>query len=129
MIYENRNAFPRTFFLNNLKFAKDKDQAIKMLFDPSINLAQTGIVENGDEKVNSNWSVGIAKITKYSENKIFINTENNGDGFLILTDTYYPTWRVSIDGRQAKIYITDYNFRGIIVPSGNHIVEFYNSIF
>jgi len=36
---------------------------------------------------------------------------------------------VSIDGKSAKLYIVDYNFRGAVVPSGEHSVEFYNTLF
>jgi len=90
---------------------------------------QTGIVENQNEELAASWSVGSTNITRYSANKIIIDTINEGTGFLILTDTFYPTWRVSIDGKSAKLYIVDYNFRGAVVPSGEHSVEFYNTLF
>lgn len=129
IIYENKNVMPRAFFVKDIKLVKEKEEAIKMLFDPSINLLQTGIVENDNEGLYLNWSVGSANIIKYSANKIIINTENKDAGFLILTDTFYPTWKATIDNRSAKIYPTDYNFRGVVVPSGKHRVEFYNSLF
>jgi len=71
----------------------------------------------------------LANIAQYSANKIIINTENKGAGFLILTDTFYPTWKATVDNKPVKIYITDYNFRGIAVSSGKHKIEFYNSLF
>ena len=58
-----------------------------------------------------------------------MKTNNVGEGFLVLTDSYYPTWQASIDGKETKIYLTDYNFRGIIVPKGEHTVEFYDKLF
>ena len=51
------------------------------------------------------------------------------NGFLVLTDSYYPTWHAAVDGVEEKIYRTDYNFRGIIIPAGKHKVEFHNSLF
>jgi uncharacterized membrane protein YfhO len=46
---------------------------------------------------------------------------------LFLSDTYYPGWQALIDGKPTKIYRTDYTFRSILVPQGNHVVVFvYN---
>ncbi|MDP3998134.1 MAG: YfhO family protein, partial [bacterium] len=70
-----------------------------------------------------------AKILDYRENKVKIETENEADGFLVLTDGYYPTWHVVVDGKEEKIYKTNYNFRAVIVPSGKHQLEFYISLF
>jgi uncharacterized membrane protein YfhO len=36
----------------------------------------------------------------------------------------YPGWRATIDGRPAKVYQTDYVLRGVVVPPGDHVVEF-----
>lgn len=129
IIYENKNVMPRAFFVENIKLAKNKEEAIEMLFNSSISLTQTGVVENNSEKLNTDWSVGSANITQYSASKIIIDTENKGAGFLILTDTFYPTWKAQVNGNQVRIYMTDYNFRGIVVLSGENRVEFTNSLF
>jgi len=129
MIFENKDVLPRVFFVNSLRLARDKKEAINILFESSINLAQVGVVEDKDKRLNLDWSVGLVNIIEYSEDKIVINTKNKNAGFLILTDTFYPTWKASVDGKTTKIYLTDYNFRGIVVPEGDHRIEFYNSLF
>ena len=73
--------------------------------------------------------IGDAKITYYSENKVSIETDNSEEGFLVLTDSFYPTWNAKIDSKKENIYRADYNFRGIIIPAGKHKIEFYNSLF
>jgi len=45
LIYENKNVMPRTFFVKMVKTVKNKEDAMKILFDSSIDLVQTGIVE------------------------------------------------------------------------------------
>jgi len=129
IIYRNKNVMPRAFFVNETKIFENKSEAIKMLFDSTINLAKTGIVEGSDINLQSRWAAGSANISQYSGNKIIINTENTGVGFLVLTDTFYPIWKATVDGNSTRIYITDYNFRGIVVSAGKHRVEFYNSLF
>ena len=33
-------------------------------------------------------------------------------------------WKAYVDGDETEIYRTNHNFRGIVVPDGNHKVEF-----
>jgi uncharacterized membrane protein YfhO len=49
---------------------------------------------------------------------------SNKPSLLILTDSIYPGWRATIDGADVEIYQTDVNFRGVMVPEGEHIVNF-----
>lgn len=129
IIYENINVMPRIFFVSELIYVKDKREAIRGIFENQLN--NIAIVENPDSKLRDikDIAVGKASIIHYSENKIIIETENSGIGFLVFTDSFYPTWKVKIDSIEENIYKTDYNFRGIIVSSGKHKIEFYNSLF
>lgn len=130
-VYENTKVFDRTFFVNSTILINDKQSAINFLLDPNSNLRLNAIVEiNGEDNIaKNNWSIGKSNLLKYEDNNILIETENKGDGFLVLTDTYFPTWHAKIDGKETKIYLTDFNFRGIIVPSGKHLIKFYDSLF
>ncbi len=127
-VYENQEAFPRAFFVKHTLIADSNQQAIDKLFSSENILHDTAVVENV-QNFKANWSLGQARIIKYEPNIIDIQTTNAGEGFLVLTDSFYPTWHATIDGREATIYLTDYNFRGIIIPKGKHLVEFYDTLF
>ena len=45
-------------------------------------------------------------------------------GPLVLSDAYYPGWRVTVDGVPTPIYRANFFFRAVCVPAGEHIVEF-----
>ena len=131
-VYQNSNTMPRSFFVSTIKTADNKVEAINAMFDRELDLKNTAVVELWDNEIETeNLSVGEAKIIDYSTNKVIIQTENPGSGFLVFTDTFYPTWKARIDSNRnhEKIYRTDYNFRGVVVPAGKHLVEFYNSLF
>ena len=121
-VYENKNILPRAFFVENAVGAQDKNDAIKKLFANKDNLDKTAIVEEFD---SSTWTVGEVQIKNYEENKIILETKNEGNGFLVLTDSFYPTWHAKVDGEETKIFRADFNFRGVVVPKGSHRVEFY----
>lgn len=128
-VYENTNVYPRTFFIGRTIYADNNQTAINLLFDKNYPLKYRAVVEDPiDKKFSRTWSVGTAKILSYRENEIIIKTQNQGEGFLVLTDTYYPTWHAMVDGKEVKIYRTDYTFRGVIVPKGEHTLKFYISI-
>ena len=122
-IYENKEVLPRAFFVENTYVSYSKEETIKKIF--KINLGRNAIIESGKE---GKQSIGKAKITHYSENEVYIATENTEDGFLVLTDSFYPIWHAKIDWVETKIYRTDYNFRGIFVPKGKHVIKFYVSL-
>jgi len=42
-----------------------------------------------------------------------------------LSDTYYPGWRVSVDGAQAPLMRVNHTLRGVFLPEGTHEVVFF----
>jgi len=113
--------------VNNIKAVSGKQEAINSLFDPKINLHNTAVVE-GWSNETSKFSGGSVEIVNYQENTVTIDTKSVNSAFLVLTDTFYPTWHVTIDGKEGKIYRTDYNFRGVLLPKGNHHVIFLDRL-
>ena len=135
-VYVNRNAFDRTFFVNDIHASSNKQESINSMFDLNIDLKHTAIVENWDmNNYKFNNTDGKADISVYKSNEVTIKTTNHQEGFLVLTDSFYPTWHAKIcskdynNCKETKIYLTDYNFRGVRVPAGSNVVIFYNKLF
>jgi uncharacterized membrane protein YfhO len=42
---------------------------------------------------------------------------------VILTDTWFPGWRATVDGRPARIEKAYGAFRGVVVEAGDHTIE------
>mgnify|MGYP001560632712 CR=1 FL=1 len=140
-VYENTEVLPRVFFVQRLEqiFNSDKHLALEILFKEGFDPETEAVIELdypfGLLKPEYRFKDGsIAEILEYSENKVIIETNSQEGGFLVLTDTYYPTWKAEVYSKDNKfledvqIYRTDYNFRGIFVSEGRHKVIFYNSL-
>src|SRR5258706_1761107 len=126
-IYENTSVFPRAFFVTKLIYTSSEQDEINFIYAQGKNLQNVATVSESVNK--NNLTEGDIRIKNYSVNKISIITSNKGTGFLVLTDIYYPTWHATIDGKESHIFKTDFTFRGIFVPAGEHIITFYDTLF
>ena len=134
-VYLYKNFLPRAYFVNTVS----KKPAIEVLnmvkntqFDPRF-IAFTDEEISGIEVPDSTAYV---RIEKYDDEYITLNVNASGNNFLFLGDTYMsgqadyklfkiPTgWKAFIDGKETKIYRANHGFRGIVVPAGNHKIEF-----
>ena len=73
---------------------------------------------------SSSFSRGSVSITKDLPDEVTITANFDGKGFVVLADQFYPGWKAYIDGSPSKIYKTNSVLRGVVVPGGNHMVEF-----
>jgi uncharacterized membrane protein YfhO len=126
-VYQNKEVMPRVFWVGDYRLARNKKEAIVYLFEPELKLGQTVILEDFEEEKelkNKVDGVGRAVIDRYEANRVEVSVEANKDGWLVLTDSYYPVWRAKVDGRKTSIYRANFNFRAIMVPAGRHQVVF-----
>jgi uncharacterized membrane protein YfhO len=63
-------------------------------------------------------------IISYEPERVIIEADLASEGYLILTDTYYPGWRAYVDGKESSIIRANLLFRAIRLSAGQHRVEF-----
>lgn len=131
-IYENKNVFPRAFFVEEVLSAKNKNEAIHRMFNSKTDFKTTAIVEEFTE--GKKFTKGLVNNIKYRDNEVVIDVKSEDEGFLVLMDTFYPTWHAQICERyktnckRTKIYLTNYTFRGVFIPKGEHEIVFKNNL-
>jgi len=65
----------------------------------------------------------IAKPERYDH--VRIHVAETKPGTLILSDSYYPGWKASVDGKTQPVFPVDGMFRGVHLGRGIHEVVFY----
>ena len=68
---------------------------------------------------------GRARIGAYEPERVVVDTQARRRSVLVLTDSWYPGWKVLVDGKEEPIHRVDYLIRGVAVPAGTHRVEFH----
>jgi hypothetical protein len=123
----NNRVFPRAFLVDGY-VVRDGNAARRTLRDGLLDFHRVVLLEQepeaGDRPAPADGEVGDARITQYRDQRVVIRTGAAGPRLLVLTDVYYPGWRVSIDGRPAKLYRGNFAFRAVAVPAGFHTVTF-----
>ena len=138
LIYENSAAFPRAFVVHNVHVVKDEAGSIAFLkhgssrdvegaVHPAINPRTEAVVEApstrglpfraADRKCPASTSDS-ATITQFSPSRLQISVTAKCAGVVVVSDTYFPGWRATVNGRKSDIYPADLAFRGIAVPAG-----------
>jgi uncharacterized membrane protein YfhO len=60
----------------------------------------------------------------YRPNHVTIKTRQDGNGFLVLNDTYFPGWTVTVDGKEGEILKANHYYRAVQLGPGEHTLEF-----
>lgn len=133
-IYENENALPRAFFAGRVVEASSHAAALDALRDPGFDTRSTVVVETRDNRPTLSGGIspdsqaaptrGEAAIIEDARNRVVIETDAAHEGMLVLSDNYYPGWRVSVDDRRAEILRANCTMRAVRVPAGRHMVSF-----
>lgn len=125
-IYENLEALPRAYLINQVKVVENPDEILSEMSEGGV--YHTAYIEepiSGDGFSNSQTSK-IMGVDSFSDqgDEISMEVKVQGNQFLVLADNYLDGWTAFIDGKETKVYQTNYLFKGIVVPAGKHNVTF-----
>ncbi len=134
-VYRNISALPRAYFVNRVE-QKPAIEIINMVKSSQFNPADIAFVLEDKPEVDKPDSTTFVKIENFGDERVEIKVKASGNNFLFLGDTYmtgetdyklltvHTGWKAFIDGNETKIYRTNHGFRGIVVPRGEHHIEF-----
>lgn len=130
-IYENPHVLPRVFMAYQFEFISSYEDAQKSIRRPGFDLRNRIVLEESvpdkymDQSLESKKDNAHAEILSYEPNKVIIETKTDKPGMFVLSDIYYPGWKVKVDDKPARIYRVDGLIRGVLVDQGNHKIVFY----
>ena len=124
-IYENLAVRPRAYLVHHVYAADSPAAALALVRDNvAIQAGQAAVVEGALTLETTPNAHDTAQFVEYTAERIAVKTNSQEAALLVLSDTTYPGWQATVDGAPAPIYTTNYLFRGVSVPAGEHLVHF-----
>ena len=135
--YENTNVMDRAFILHNARFVEGFDEVIRQLqqgtdfrktalitdASPEMVSKMSGLFSRDNDKRNTGYNNDKVQIKKYTADEVSLQVESKG-GLLVLSDLYYPGWKVKVNGKDEDILKVFGVLRGVPIKSGKSEVLF-----
>ncbi|MBX9852781.1 MAG: YfhO family protein [Cytophagaceae bacterium] len=124
----NPGALGNAWFVNEYQFVKNADEEIVKL--QNFNPATTAIVDDDfkqylEGKTFTKDSSANIKLTEYHPNRLKFKSVSSTPQLAVFSDIYYqPGWNAYVDGKLTPHFRVDYILRSMVIPNGEHTIEF-----
>ena len=134
--YTNLNALDQAYRATTAATASTLNEAISLLSNPSFATTKSVLVSKIDaqkipllqDAINQMPDLPVdlgLSLYRPSQTKTIITLlPVSIPTLLVLSDTFYPDWKATIDGKNAHIFPVNITYRGVVLPKGSREVIF-----
>ncbi len=128
-VYQNRLFVPRVYFPQRVRFVDSPAAALALAAQGGYNPQQWTLLEDKvrqGETIDYGEAKAEFKLLKYAPNEIQLEVQASQPRFLVVANSYDPSWKVSLDGKStASILPANYVLQAALIPEGSHLVRIY----
>ncbi|MDP2663866.1 MAG: YfhO family protein, partial [bacterium] len=132
-VFENGENMPRWYFVPEAKVIPDEEALLTAMADQKFLPIRTVLLEKEPRQVPPSFSGSLddfkkdnpLTLQKYGATEVLINAQIKDHGFLVLSDLFYPGWKVQVDNQEKEILPANYLVRAVELTPGQHEVRFY----
>ncbi len=131
-VQRNLEALGNAWFVHDVKWVDDANGEIMALndFDP----ATTAVLNRNEvtlsdteSAIDSTDVIVMEHQQTYNPDYLKYTTHTSDEQLAVFSEIYYkPDWRAYIDGKPAEYFRANYVLRAMLVPAGDHVIEFKN---
>ncbi|HEX6925490.1 MAG TPA: YfhO family protein [Longimicrobiaceae bacterium] len=124
-VYEDTAALPRAYLVPEIEIVPGEDAALERMERDGFEPTQVALVSTDEPlEVPGGELTGEARVTEHEPDRVVVQANPSRPAMLVLADNYYQGWVARIDGEETPIYRVNHTLRGVVVPAGEHQVEF-----
>ncbi|KAB8140573.1 YfhO family protein [Chloroflexia bacterium SDU3-3] len=124
-VYENTLVWPRAYFAERVRGEPDPQAVLRTVTAPGFDGRREALVESAQPpQLADATGPATVEIRSSRPNSMELATQTSEPRLLVLSEMYFPGWRAYVDGVEVPIERTNYLFRGVVVPAGEHQVRF-----
>jgi hypothetical protein len=120
--YANPQALQRVFVPRTAQLVTNAAARLQILSSENFDPGETACVEEPVALPRS--CSGTATIKEESSIKVVVSAAMKTPGLLVLTDLWYSGWNAYLAGRPVPVLRVNHAFRGVVLPAGEHRLEF-----
>lgn len=133
MVQRNPDALGNAWFVDQYQLVEDPNAEILALNE--LNPADTAVidkrfaamVQGKNLERDSNAVIVMEHQKPYNPDYVVYKSKASKDQLAVFSEVYYaPDWRAYIDGKPAEYMRANYILRAMVVPAGEHKIEFRN---
>jgi hypothetical protein len=126
-VWENRHAVGRAFFTRCAQVVSDSSSRLARLLDPGFDPTAAAIVEQaipGLPLCDRDAQAFAIPVARPDPEHVDMSVDAPSDGIVVLSESYFPGWRVVVDGIEQPVLRVDHALRGVLVPAGAHKISY-----
>jgi hypothetical protein len=123
-VFENSSVFPRVWSVHRVLVVSAAELPARF-DDPAVDLRHTAILTAAPRTALTDCSSDgdDVEMPIHHPNYVRITARLGCRGLVILTDSFFPGWRATVDGRAAEIVEAYGSVRAVPVDGGEHVIE------
>lgn len=131
MVQRNPEALGNAWFVNEYQLVEDPNAEILALnnFGPAdtaiIDKRFASMVQGKNLERDSNSVIIMEHQKPYNPDYVVYKTKTSKEQLAVFSEVYYaPDWKAYIDGKPAEYFRVNYILRAMVIPAGEHKIEF-----
>ena len=123
-VVERTTANGAAWFVQNIEIVQNAEEELAAL--GIIDLKTTAVAEEGAPRPQIDGS-GVIELKEYRPNRlVYEYTLTGGTGIAVFSEIYYDKgWQAYLDGEPCDSFRADYLLRAMVLPEGNHTIEWH----
>jgi hypothetical protein len=123
-LYRRPNALPVARLVYAYEVIPEQETAVQRVHQPDFDPATTAVLGQSPECPLGPIpeTPGTAEIVSHQATSWQLHTNSPTPALLLLAETAYPGWRVTVDGQPADSLVAFTTIRAVCVPAGEHEV-------
>lgn len=127
-VYRNPDAFPRVYLSAALDDADPKlspQWSMPVTHTQDSRLLAAAHAAGIPSNPSPTTPVGTADLSRYQNTRVQVSVDTTKAAILVLADSFYRNWTVTINGKAAHLGPVNAIVRGVVVPAGRSTVVFH----
>ncbi|MFY2562327.1 YfhO family protein [Corallococcus terminator] len=121
-VSRSRTALPRAFLVQRARVVTD-DEALEAVLDEDQAFREIAFLATGEPLERPDCE-GSVRILRSTGQHLELDVSACDDSYLVVTDSHYPGWRATVDGKDTPIHRANYALRAVRLTPGPHRVHF-----